>query len=428
MHDCIMKALTTTRAMWWAVLGASLASFLVLGLSSRLAVLATRPLLATPMQSWEHWLLMAVVVGAAICLAAAPCIRFLADGWKARLDEFQNRIHGDAVHHYLEQFWATKLRERPAAKTDSQVAEAFFAELYVSYNGRRAFSAPVLLLLAITFISAALVAQSGIDTCIAHGCAGSVVTPTGRFSPLGDVTLPLGSAAAISGAYLFVVGDAILRARLCTMNVSDLYWYTLRLFLAIPMGLAFAEAATPTVAGLVSFGLGAFPIDSLMKLLRRLTSKSIGSTEESQDTDQLVKLDGVTVPISTALAAEGIDSIDELVGADPVLLALRTGIPFPSIPRFGSQAVVWIHLDDRAGELVRIGLGNAYLITQLVADLAAQRADTGLVVKPAELRLADAVRVLSKENPPTVPSAASVEAAFKTISEHGYTRFLLSVT
>ena len=106
-----------------------------------------------------------------------------------------------------------------------------------------------------------------------------------------------------------------------------------------------------------------------MKLLRRLTNKSFGSTEESQETDELVKLDGVTVPISAALVAEGINSIDELVGADPVLLALRTGIPFPSILRFGSQAVVWIHLDDRAGELVRIGLGNAYLITKLVEDL-----------------------------------------------------------
>lgn len=428
MLERTIKALSTTYGMWSTVTGACLLGILVIGLSSRVGVLSLRAFFDTPAVNWEHWLLMMLLVGSSSCLAAAPCIRFLADGWKCQLDEFKNRIRGDAVHHYLEQFWSTQLGEHPKARDDPQAAEALFAELYVSYNGRRAFAAPVLLLLAITFILGALVTQTGIDTCIAHSCVGSTATSAGRFAPLGDITLPLGSAAALAGAYLFVVGDAILRARLCTMNVSDLYWYALRLLLAVPMGLAFAEAANPAIAGVVSFGLGAFPIDSLVKMLRRLTRKSIGSTEESQETDELVKLDGVTVPIATALAAEGVDSIDELVGAGPVLLALRTGIPFPSILRFASQAVVWIHLDTPAGDLVRIGLGNAYLVTRPIEDLETQRADAALDPKPAELRLGDAVQVLSKGQTPPIPCAACVEAAFRTIADHGYTKFLLSVT
>jgi hypothetical protein len=429
MIERIMKTLSTACGMWCAVFGACFIGIVVIGLTSRLSVVTSRSLLDTPMVSWEHWLLMVSVVATASFLAAAPCIRFLSDGWKCRFDEFKNSIHGDAVGHYLGQFWATQLDQEPQAKTDPQAAEALFAKLYVRYNGRRDFVAPVLLLLAIAFILAVLVAQTGIDACIANRCLASAAPSPGRFAPLGDITLPPGSAAAIAGAYLFVVGDAILRARLCTMNMSDMYWYVLRLLLAVPMGLAFSETASPALASLVSFGLGAFPIDSLMKILRRLTNKSIGSTEETQETDEVVQLDGVTVPISAALAAEGINSIDELVGADPVLLSLRTGIPFPSILRFASQAVAWIHLDDRAGQLVRLGLGNAYLISQFIVELQSQRANAALAPKPADQRLADAVQVLNKDKTtPPVPSPASVEAAFKAISEHGYTKFLLSVT
>jgi hypothetical protein len=434
MTDRIMKALSATRGMWWAVLVACAACFVAIVLSSRLGILTSRSVFDTPMASSEHWILLALVVTAATCLAAAPCIRFLAAGWECRLDEFRNRIRDGAVHNYLGQFWERRLDENPAARNDSAAAEALFAALYVEYNGRRAFAAPVLLLLATIFVSAMLVVQTGVDTCFDHRClptsiASQASTP-GVFAPLGDITLPLASAAAVAGAFLFVVSDAILRARRCTMNVSDVYWYSLRMLIAIPMGLAFTQIAAAPVAGLVAFGLGAFPIDALTKLLRRLTNKSIGSNEEAQDPDVLIELDGVTVPVAAALAAEGIEAIDELVGADPVLLSLRTGIPFASILRFASQAVVRIHLGDRAGQLVQVGLGNAYLINDLIEELDLRRGQNHAspALQAAEQRLADAVAVLKKDPNAAVPSMASVEATFRTISTHGYTKFLLSVT
>jgi cell division septation protein DedD len=464
----------------------------LIGFTSRLGLVTSRNVFDTPMASWERWILLALVVTLTTCLAAAPFIRFLAIGWHCRYSEFTNRIRDGAVKSYLAQFWQRQLADTPAANIDPVAAEALFARLYLSYDARRVFAAPVLLLLILTFISAALVVQTGIDACFDHAClakpdSGAVVRTfpavVGIFAPLGDIVLPLASAAAVAGAYMFVVSDAILRARRATMNASDVYWYSLRLLIAIPLGLAFTQLAAATVAGLVSFGLGAFPIDALTKFLRRFTNKSLGGAEEAQETDELVKLDGVTVPISVALAAEGIDSIDELVGADPVLLSLKSGIPFPSILRFASQAVVRIHLDDAAGKLTQIGLGNAYLINDLVEDLDHQRwlAPTPTVTPtptptptptstpaatpvptptptptatpaatpvptptptpistppklPAEQRLDDAVLVLKaaaavkKEASPDVPSRESVEAAFRTISKHGYTKFLLNVT
>jgi hypothetical protein len=477
MADRIMKALSTTLGMWLAALCACALGLVLIGLTSRLGLVTSRNVFATPMASWERWILLALVVTLATCLTAAPFIRFLAIGWHCRYSEFTNRIRDGAVRSYLAQFWQRQLADTPAANTDPIVAEALFAKLYLSYDARRVFAAPVLLLLILTFISAVLVVQTGLDACFDPAC---LATPdsaavVGIFAPLGDIVLPLASAAAVAGAYMFVVSDAILRARRATMNASDVYWYSLRLLIAIPLGLAFTQLAATTVAGLVSFGLGAFPIDALTKFLRRFTNKSLGGAEEAQETDELVKLDGVTVPISVALAAEGIDSIDELVGADPVLLSLKSGIPFPSILRFASQAVVRIHLDDAAGKLTQIGLGNAYLINDLVEDLDHQRwlapeptptptvtptptptptatptptptpattpvptpTPTPIPTRPklpAEQRLDDAVLVLKaaaavkKEANPDVPSRESVEAAFRTISKHGYTKFLLNVT
>jgi cell division septation protein DedD len=492
MADRIMKAIATTLGMWLATLCACALGLVLIGFTSRLGLVTSRNVFDTPMASWERWILLALVVTLTTCLAAAPFIRFLAIGWHCRYSEFTNRIRDGAVKSYLAQFWQRQLADTPAANIDPVAAEALFAKLYLSYDARRVFAAPVLLLLILTFMSAVLVVQTGIDACFDHAClakpdSGAVVRTfpavVGIFAPLGDIVLPLASAAAVAGAYMFVVSDAILRARRATMNASDVYWYSLRLLIAIPLGLAFTQLAAATVAGLVSFGLGAFPIDALTKFLRRFTNKSLGGAEEAQETDELVKLDGVTVPISVALAAEGIDSIDELVGADPVLLSLKSGIPFPSILRFASQAVVRIHLDDAAGKLTQIGLGNAYLINDLVEDLDHQRwlAPTPTVTPtptptptptstpaatpvptptptptatpaatpvptptptpistppklPAEQRLDDAVLVLKaaaavkKEASPDVPSRESVEAAFRTISKHGYTKFLLNVT
>src|SRR5689334_12015830 len=125
--DRMMKALSTTAGMWRAVLIACASGLLLIGVTSRSGVLASRAIWATPMVSWEHWILMALVVSGATCLTAAPCIRFLAAGWHCRLDEFRNRIRDGAVRSYLTQFWNRQLAERVAAGSDNREAERLFA-------------------------------------------------------------------------------------------------------------------------------------------------------------------------------------------------------------------------------------------------------------------------------------------------------------
>ncbi|KIA78783.1 membrane protein, partial [Chromobacterium piscinae] len=97
----------------------------------------------------------------------------------------------------------------------------------------------------------------------------------------------------------------------------------------------------------VAFALGALPIDSIIKLLRRLVNSKL-STNEADQPDPLLSLDGVTPAIASQLEAEGVSSIDQLLDMDPVLLAIHTGLPFRFILRLMSQAIVRRHLGDAA--------------------------------------------------------------------------------
>jgi hypothetical protein len=115
------------------------------------------------------------------------------------------------------------------------------------------------------------------------------------------------------------------------------------------------------------------------------------------------------------------------VGVDPVLLSIRSGVPFASVLRFASQAVVRIHFDDRAAKLVPIALGNAYLVADFVDRLDAERANPNINPKPTEQQLLDAVAKLRQDPNATVPSKETVEAGFRAIASHGYAKFLKSV-
>jgi len=204
-----------------------------------------------------------------------------------------------------------------------------------------------------------------------------------------------------------------------------MYWYVLRLLLAVPIGVAVSGILTKQVAGLVAFGLGTFPIDSLMRLIRRLTLKQLNDAEVAQDEDQLIHLEGVTVQIASTLAAENISSIDQLIGMDPILLAIRTGLPFKLMLRLGSQAVVRRYLGSSASRLVPLGLADAEPIVALLDMLDATGTNADIKKQRAQAALNDAVMRLRDPSNPTSPSKDTLELIFREIEAESYTQFLL---
>ncbi|POZ61952.1 hypothetical protein [Chromobacterium alticapitis] len=374
-------------------------------------------------------LILAVIAGGltlfVVMLAATPYLRFIDHGWWTRYDEFGNQLWGDALSQYLWHFWHRRAEAAGALAGQGQpTADArqgvkageLFGAIYREQYGPDAFMVPLALLLCVVFLEANYVVLFPLKEMLPGGHPLS-----GYLAQFGHFEL---QASAMSGAYMFVVGDAVNSVRKRCLNVADVYWYALRMLLAVPIAYSVTLALPDNAAVGVAFALGALPIDSIIKLLRRLVNSKLDTGEEEQP-DQLVKLDGVTAAIASQLEAEGVGSIDELLGMDPVLLSIHTGLPFRFILRLASQAIVRRHLGDAAFSLAAIGLADATSIHCLARRLREARAQ-GRSDEAADKILDDACQLLRSVSNAAWPDRASVEFAFSNIADCAYTGLLMS--
>jgi hypothetical protein len=368
----------------------------------------------------------------AVILVAAPLITFLTKQWYVRRNEFRNRLSDGALLFYLERYWSRRAQankiifpgQANAENADNKrLAETLFTNIYDEQYGLKAFLTPCALVILATFANAALVSWL-------WGCTRTFGAHADQCSIFG--ALPNLATGAIAGAYMFAVGDCVNSVRQNSLNVADVYWYALRLIIAIPLGVAVGNVTgSPTDAHtLVAFGLGALPVEEIQKQLRRLTMGQLQAGDARQESDQLVSLEGVTVRISALLAAEGISSVAQLVTRDPVLLAVRTGLEFDFVLYLASQAVVRRHLGSGAAALVALGLIEAQAFLPLVEMLGDKSDDATKAV--GEQQLKDAVSRLKTEvfkldNASTSPGDEIVLAAFKQIAGASYTAFLVKV-
>jgi hypothetical protein len=363
-------------------------------------------------------------------LTAAPFIRFILVGWYSRYDEFLNLLNGKLMLDYLRDFWAVCAAKyhldklpageisEPQQKAVSMTAENLFNYLYSEQYGQAAFITPIIIVLLI----------------VAVETIGIVFVVIGHPAIIGESGVAE-AISAIAGTYLFAVGDSIMAVRRRTLNISDVYWYAVRLLLATPIGFSMANLPA-SFAMITAFGVGTLPIEVFLNLLRRVVSAQFNLSEEAQTTDQLIQLEGVTGSISAQFGRDGVGSVDQLIDVDPVSLAIRTGLPLKLILRLASQAVVRRHLGSCAGALVGLGLADVEPIAQLMHDLDA--ADTSCrLFTTANLQahpiLSNAVDNINAAPPATgtVPTklvCATLQAAFHSILAEKYSGFLLGRT
>ena len=360
-------------------------------------------------------------------LASAPLIRFVVTDWGTRYQEFVNRLNNDALTAYLQQFWEkytiqsedfiawTPNECEDKTITQKQIdnsMESIFDDIYHKQYGQNAFFVPLALLFFTIFISTVLSIKIYLDQITID---------------LKNVDVTVIAIASMAGAYMYIVSDSIQSVRQRSLNASTLYWYTLRMLLAIPVGVALTSLIADAAQPFVAFGLGALPMDQIIKSLRHLTTEKLSLTVADEESDQLIKLEGVTARISLLLVAEGVDSIDQVITIDPVLLSIRTGLPFKFILQMGSQAIVRRLMGETAEKLIPLGLANAHSIAELVEDLdsnnderknravAVLNTATALVVTPA----ANETAVVTSDY-----SSACLEYTFRQIADSNYTKFI----
>jgi len=378
----------------------------------------------------------ATLAALATTVCAGPLIWFLMHTWFARYDEFRNSLKDGALRAYLERFWARRLISelaarkliarasaeenddrssswREAAEAHPLVCQYVFKSIYHTHYGLSAFLTPFALLVTITFAAACLVAR--MRGCMASGTA----CPDELFGREAPVAI-----SATAGAFLFAVGDSVRCIRQRCMTVSDSYWYALRLLIAIPMGLAFARAADPTVLQTaMAFALATFPLNDFLKVIRRFAFPQISDKDSAEDGDKLLELAGVTLPIAAIFAAEGIYSTEQLAATDPVVLSVRTGLPFRFVLSLGSQAMVRRHLGPQAGKLADLGLNNALSVLEVVRALDAPAGTAGLMVKAPQAIMQSAVKQLGGVEGAALDISV-IEMKFREIAAEEYTLFL----
>jgi transposase InsO family protein len=131
------------------------------------------------------------------------------------------------------------------------------------------------------------------------------------------------SFAAISGAYLFVVGVAIQGYRARTLLNSDLLWCSFR-----------------------------------------MVDKTLNQSE-AETADSLISLTGVTPDVAAALNGKGISAVQQIASMDPVALAVRSGLPFDYVLNLSAQSQAWCCLGSTVANLAPLGLGDARALANL---------------------------------------------------------------
>jgi hypothetical protein len=385
----------------------------------------------------------------AVAVALLPIALFLVFGWRAREAEFIDKIRDQTpnIEVYFDKFWSdgrTKYRAQHPTAEDS----ALFRARYRQLIGRRYYVMPCVLFALVVSVLTGLVVASAIRTGYDHyieyfadvakteadaaktGVIGNPITLQrartadldADFAPLPQIHLSLSALSAIAGAYLFIVAGLIRQCRARSLVYSDLFSASLRLSVAVPLGLSVSTLASDALGPLISFGLGAFPIVELRALIRRLTATSLKAGDPRADDDQTVAMVGVTQPVSDVLAEENITCAQQLADIDPVMLALRTGLSFDYVLFLAAQSLVWCFLGKTASALGPIGLADAraiwYLMTKKTED------DRSEVLASVDALFAAAA---TPQAPKSIDTTL-LRLAFEKIAIEPYTRFLVDCT
>lgn len=392
-----------------------------------------------------------VVAVIATCLVAAPFIGFLRHGWFARYFEFRNSLKDGALFAYLRRFWSDRLLEEVRERREENahggtfvdpeqqlhgnaqgwndlereclgVGRGVFEQIYHEQYGFRPFVPPFLLLLVVTYIEAVALA-------FMNPCAAKLQFCPAYFFGVDPVVV----ISALSGAYFFAVSDAVMGIRRRSLNVTDVYWYALRTFLAVPIAIFFSSTnPAPSQSWGTSawaFGFAVLPVDVLVKLIRQFgySFLKLTTNPKEEEGDQLLTLSGLTSPIVVLFLAEGVYSVEQVATADPVLLAIRTGLPFRLMLRFGSLAIVRRHLGDAAQKLTTIGFGDAISIYFFCQTSDANQLAAACEVIKATLQISGTPPAAAATPVPSTITTDIIKVKLQQIAGEEYTEMLAKI-
>jgi hypothetical protein len=296
-------------------------------------------------------------------LPFAPIIHFLWRGWKTRRDELLEKFTETTIQQYIKIFYP---------KSDIKTFDEFKKDYLFKY-GRPQFLLPCILF----GVTIGIVTWMVLD---------ELLYAEGILHEFGSKYVIVFGAA---GAYIWVCGDLITKSHQNDILTSDINRATLRFFISIPLAYALSLIVAENLKAPIALFLGAFPTDTLMKLMRRLASKTFDSIADAggDNIQELLTIDGISVPIAERFVDEGIGTILQLAYCDPVALSIRAGKDFNFVLDCVSQALAAMNFRDQLGVARKFGLRGAQEVRALTEklDSSTQEVKTGATAQITEL-------------------------------------------
>jgi hypothetical protein len=392
----------------------------------------------------------------ALVLMAAPLLRYVALGWWLKMKLVTNQFDPEAIELYFRKYRTSEraankkqlLAELQFPKDRKRLTEEFLT-LYCREFGRRRYFLALAILLIVTLVETIAVVQTGLFQIRSHmvaikHCGGPDLVAACTAKPeyqtalaeLSDhlvsntLLLDATTVAGLVGAYMWVVQDAIRRMRSGDLLPSDVYWSALRMLIAAPLGLAISSLV-PQQGGFVAFGIGAFPIEQISRLIRTLTAKLLGVTDDPDtDGDEVKKLVGVNNDVAQRLIAENCSTVLELAKTDPVWLMMRTNLPLEVVAELIDQAIVWLNFasakaDDTAVKMERLRASNLASATRVEAFVRSMRGTSADAATAQTLCTITApTLILIPGSPPVSYAPAQLQRIFEAIAQDEATLFL----
>lgn len=169
---------------------------------------------------------------------------------------------------------AKKLYLKTFLTVDSKEPDKDFDELYYKRYGRSRLVVPTLLLITVSLPLTFLIAESALARFVLTK-SGSAITFAQAGVSSHYINLPAVALAAIAGAFAWVVVDLIAKSARYDLRPQDILNSTVRIAIAAPLGYAVASIGTPAIGPFIAFAIGAFPLDAINILLKRLANSKL---------------------------------------------------------------------------------------------------------------------------------------------------------
>jgi hypothetical protein len=301
----------------------------------------------------------AIVLGVtmliAITLALTPPVTFaFLRGLNLKRKQVTNVFDEHTCRVYFRYYWANrkcssdtfkKLRElkvtvsdkvwklNPDDTTQAKLLRDELEGIYNEFYGRSKYVLPLIGFAITLTVSVGFVVRSALYYC--------QIDSAQLFTGPPHILFNAAQMAAVTGAYLWVVGDGLRRMRVNDYLPSDVYAHLLRMVIAIPMGIAVGFVAPPGLEPFVAFSIGTFPLDTVSRYIRIIATRTLGVSDDiDTDGDEVKGLIGVNNDIAHRLMTEDVDTTLDLANCDPIRVMMRTNIDFAVVLDMMNQAIV----------------------------------------------------------------------------------------